>query len=199
MIVYIHGASATAESFTHIRHYVREHFEEPDTVLEYRSENGFENNLEEMKGQLDDADRLFFISHSLGGIYSLYLADYYRSTTIGGISLATPYGGSHEADFARYVLPFNRLMRDVGTMSHIMREVKYIEAPPNWTQVVTTVGQSPWISEPNDGVVTLKSMRFREDFELVEVPLNHYEVVISDQVVEHIIDRIGRVIPKDSQ
>ena len=190
MIVYIHGASATAESFTHIRQYVRDTFEEPDIMLEYKSDNGFDNNLEQMKGKLDDADRLFFISHSLGGIYSLYLADYYKETTHGGISLATPYGGSEEADFARYFLPFNRLMKDVGTMSHIIKDSKYITAPPNWTQVVTTVGQSPWIQEPNDGVVTLKSMRSRTDFEQVEVALNHYEVVISDQVVKIILDKI---------
>lgn len=190
MIVYIHGASATAESFTHIRQYVRDYFDEPDIMLEYKSDNGFDNNLEQMKGKLDDADRLFFISHSLGGIYSLYLADYYKETTHGGISLATPYGGSEEADFARYFLPFNRLMKDVGTMSHVIKDSKYITAPPNWTQVVTTVGQSPWIQEPNDGVVTLKSMRSRKDFEQIEVALNHYEVVISDQVVKIILDKI---------
>ena len=190
MIVYIHGASATAESFTHIRQYVRDYFDEPDIMLEYKSDNGFDNNLAQMKGKLDDADRLFFISHSLGGIYSLYLADYYKETTHGGISLATPYGGSEEADFARYFLPFNRLMKDVGTMSHVIKDSKYITAPPNWTQVVTTVGQSPWIQEPNDGVVTLKSMRSRTDFEQIEVALNHYEVVISDQVVKIILDKI---------
>ena len=190
MIVYIHGASATSESFTHIRQYVRDTFEEPDIMLEYKSDNGFDNNLEQMKGKLDGEDRLFFISHSLGGIYSLYLADHYKETTHGGISLATPYGGSEEADFARYFLPFNRLVKDVGTMSHIIKDSKYITAPPNWTQVVTTVGQSPWIQEPNDGVVTLKSMRSRKDFEQIEVALNHYEVVISDQVVKIILDKI---------
>ncbi len=192
MIVYIHGASATAESFTHIRQYVRDYFDEPDIMLEYKSDNGFDNNLEQMKGKLDDADRLFFVSHSLGGIYSLYLSDYYKETTHGGISLATPYGGSEEADFARYFLPFNRLMKDVGTMSHVMKDSKYIPAPPNWTQVVTTVGQSPWIQEPNDGVVTIKSQRSRTDFELVEIALNHYEVVLSDKVVEIILDRIQK-------
>lgn len=194
MIVYIHGASATAESFTHIRQYVRDYIEEPDIVLEYNSSDGFEYNLEQMKGKLDDAERLFFVSHSLGGIYSLYLANYYVETTKGGVSLSTPYGGSQQADFARYFLPFNQLMRDVGTMSHPMREARYLNAPPNWTQVVTTVGQSPWIHEPNDGVVTLKSMRSRKDFELVEMELNHYEVVISDKVVELILDRIKKAL-----
>jgi pimeloyl-ACP methyl ester carboxylesterase len=194
MIVYIHGASATSASFTHIRQYVRDYFEEPDIMLEYKSENGFYSNLDDMKGRLDGEDRLFFISHSLGGIYSLYLANHYLETTVGGISLSTPYGGSKEADFARYFLPFNRLMKDVGTMSEPIRESKRLSAPPNWTQVVTTVGQSPWIQEPNDGVVTLKSMRYREDFELVELELNHYEVVVSDQAVEIILDRIRRAL-----
>lgn len=192
MIVYIHGASATAESFSYIRQFVRDHFEEPDIMLEYKSDNGFQNNLDSMKGQLDDAERLFFISHSLGGIYALNLANYYSETTHGGVSLSTPYGGCAEADFARYFLPFSRLMRDIGTMSTPMIDAKKLPAPKNWTQVVTTVGQSPWIKAPNDGVVTLKSMNHRRDFELVEVALNHYEVVLSSQVVEIILDRLKK-------
>ena len=194
MIVYIHGASATAESFTHIRQYVRDYIEEPDIALEYRSEDGFDHNLAHMKGQLDDEDRLFFVSHSLGGIYALHLANYYQATTVGGISLSTPYGGSKQADFARYFLPFNRLMKDIGPMSRPMAEAQRMPAPPNWTQVVSTAGQSPWIHEPNDGVVTIESMRFRQDFEQVELPINHYEVVISNRVVDIVLDRISRVI-----
>jgi len=192
MIVYIHGASATAESFTHIREYVREHTELPDVALEYKSDNGFEKNLSRMMGQLDDAERLFFVSHSLGGIYALHLANYYADRVVGGVSLSTPYGGSEQADFARYFLPFNQLMKDVSTMSGPMIESRKLPAPPNWTNVVTTVGDSPWIIEPNDGVVTLASMKYRKDFELVELPLNHYEVVLSNQTVNLILDRINR-------
>ena len=194
MIVYIHGASATAESFTHIRQFVRDHVEEPDTALEYNSEHGFEHNLAAMKGQLGDEDRLFFISHSLGGIYALHLANYYNDRTVGGVSLSTPYGGSKQADYARYFLPFNRLMKDIGPASRPMAAAKKLSAPPCWTQVVTTRGASPWIQEPNDGVVTIESQQYRQDFELVELPLNHYEVVISNQVVEIILTRIAQVI-----
>lgn len=192
MIVYIHGASATAESFTHIRQFVRDEFEEPDIMLEYKSSDGFEYNLNLMKGKLDEAERLFFISHSLGGIYSLFLANHYKETTKGGVTLSTPYAGSEQADFARYFLPFNQLMKDVGTMSIPITEAMNLPTPPNWTQVVTTVGDSPWIQEPNDGVVTLKSMRSRTDIEQIEINLNHYEVVISDRIVEIIIDRISK-------
>ncbi len=194
MIVYIHGASATGESFNHIRQYIRDEFDEPEIVLEYKSADGFEDNLAKMRGQLDDAERLFFISHSLGGIYALYLADYYKDTTHGGVSLSTPYGGSAEADFARYFLPFNRLMKDISALRGPLYESRYLPAPPNWTQVVTIEGASPWIVDPNDGVVTIKSMKFRKDFELVEMNLNHYEVVLSDKVVELIIKKIKKAL-----
>lgn len=192
MIVYIHGASATAESFTHIRQFVRDHTEEPDIAFEYSSADGFDTNLDRMKGQLDDAERLFFISHSLGGIYALHLANYYNDRTMGGVSLSTPYGGSKQADFARYFLPFNQLMKDIGPMSRPMSDAKRLPAPPNWTQIVTVRGASPWIHEPNDGVVTLESMRYRQDFEIVELELNHYEVVVSNRTVEVILDRVRK-------
>ena len=83
-------------------------------------------------------------------------------------------------------------------MSRPMADAKRLPPPPNWTQVVTTRGASPWIHEPNDGVVTIESMQYRQDFELVELPLNHYEVVISNAVVELILDRIGQVLGKKS-
>lgn len=194
MIVYIHGASATAESFTHIRQHVRETFKERDIMLEYKSDDGFDYNLEQMKEKLDGKKKLFFISHSLGGIYALHLANHFKETTVGGVSLSTPYGGSRQADFAKYFVPFNRLMHDIGTMSAPMMESMVLPPPKNWTQVISTVGQSPWVHGDNDGVVTLTSMRSREDFEQIELKLNHYEIVISDKTVEIILDKIKRVL-----
>lgn len=192
MIVYVHGANATAESFSYIRHCIKNQFKEPDLLLEYQSENGFDNNLSTMKKQLAKLDRLFFISHSLGGIYSLFLANHFYKSTLGGVSLSTPYGGSEQADFARYFLPFSRLMKDIGTMSKPIREVKNLPAPPNWTQVVTTQGHSPWINEQNDGIVTVKSMRARRDFELVDIPINHYEIMVNNQAVDLILGKLKK-------
>jgi hypothetical protein len=189
VIIYIHGASATGESFTHIR----EHIKGNDLVLEYSSANGFTANLEQMVKELEFTDDLFFVAHSLGGIYALHLADCFRKKTRGGVTLSTPYGGCVQADYAKYFLPFSRLMRDIGTMSKPMSDAAKIKSPKNWTNVVTTVGSSPWIHEPNDGVVTLSSMRSKTDMELIELDLNHYEVVISNRVVDIIKQRIKQL------
>jgi hypothetical protein len=46
--------------------------------------------------------------------------------------------------------------------------------------------------EPNDGVVTISSMRHHADMELVDVDYNHYEVVLSDKIVNIIDERIKK-------
>ena len=179
-IVYIHGASATSESFARIR----EHIPKRDIAINYDSTNGFRKNLKQIKEQLEDEEKLFFVGHSLGGIYALHLADYFYNKTLGGITLSTPYGGSREADYAKYFLPFSRLMRDIGPNSEPMATVKDLKIPKIWTNIVTVKGHSPWIMEPNDGIVTIASQKARPDMQLIEVELNHYEVVIATRTIE---------------
>lgn len=188
-MVYIHGASATSESFARIR----EHINKPDHCIDYRSSNGFNNNLKLMVDQLDNIEKVFFVAHSLGGIYAMHLAHRFPNKVLGAVTLSTPYGGSREADFAKYFLPFSQLMRDIGTISTPMSSLKTLNYPRNrWTNIVTTQGASPWITQDNDGVVTLESMRAITDMELVELDLNHYEVVISDRTIQIIKDRLAR-------
>lgn len=185
-IVYIHGASATSESFARIR----EHINGDDVVVDYTSSSGFDHNLSEMIDQLAPLKKIFFIAHSLGGIYALHLAHHFARQTSGAVTLSTPYGGSHYADYARYFLPWSRLMRDIGPNCAPMLRCKTLSLPAPWTNIVTTCGASPWIVEDNDGVVTLDSMRFRNDMELIDVDLNHYEVVISDKTIKLIQERV---------
>lgn len=191
MLVYIHGASATSESFN----YIRKHIPSKDVVINYDSRNGFENNFKSMYEQLSKIDKVFYIAHSLGGIYALHLANALPKQTLGAVTLSTPYGGAEVADYAKYFLPFSRLMRDIGPSSWAMKEAKNIKIQHPWTNVVTMKGQSPFIVEPNDGVVTIASQKKHDDMELIEIDYNHYEVVLSDKVIDIIKSRIKK-LPK---
>jgi pimeloyl-ACP methyl ester carboxylesterase len=186
-LVYIHGASATSESFNYIRSKLGDGID-----IEYDSRNGFENNLTLMKMQLEDVDNIAFIAHSLGGIYSLHLANAMPEQVKGAVTLSTPYGGAEVADFAKYFLPFSRLMRDIGPRSWAMKQADNIKIQHPWTNVVTVKGQSPFMVEPNDGGVTIASMKHHADMELVEVDYNHYEVVLSDKIVDIIRERTNK-------
>lgn len=180
-IVYIHGASATGDSFN----FIRSHIKYPnETIVEYDSQNGFANNLEDMKKLLQDKNDMVFVCHSLGGIYALHLANTFPDQTRGAITLSTPYGGAESAEYAKYFLPFNRLLRDIGPNSWPMKHANSIEIRHPWKNVVTTRGDSPWIVQANDGVVTVASMSHRSDMELEELYINHYEVVMSPKTVD---------------
>jgi pimeloyl-ACP methyl ester carboxylesterase len=186
-LVYIHGANATSESFNYIKSKLGNGID-----IDYDSRNGFENNLKDMQSTLQDHTDLVFIAHSLGGIYSLHLANSMPAAVKGAVTLSTPYGGAEVADYVQYFLPFSRLMRDIGPSSWVMRQADKIKIQHPWTNVVTVKGQSPFITEPNDGVVTISSQRHHADMELVEVDYNHYEVVLSDEVIKIIKERTNK-------
>jgi pimeloyl-ACP methyl ester carboxylesterase len=188
-LVYIHGASATGESFNHIR----EHLGGNDIVVNYDSRNGFENNLKTMTEQLASVNKMFFIGHSLGGIYAIHLANSLHKQTLGAVTLSTPYCGAEVADYAKYFLPFSRLMKDIGPSSWAMKRANRIKIQHPWTNVVTVKGQSPFMVQPNDGVVTIASQKHHDDMELIEIDYNHYEVVLSEKVINIIKDRIKKI------
>jgi pimeloyl-ACP methyl ester carboxylesterase len=189
ILVYIHGASATSESFN----YIRKHIKGQELLINYDSRNGFEKNLANMEELLSAQKNMFFICHSLGGIYAIHLANKFPNQVLGAITLSTPYGGAEVADVAKYFLPYSRLLKDIGPNSWAMKHARSIQINCPWTNIVTTQGSAPWIPAPNDGVVTIASQRKREDImELIELDCNHYEVVLNDQVIELIDQRLPK-------
>ena len=186
-LVYIHGASATSESFNYIRSKLGTGID-----INYDSRNGFENNLTEIMEQLKGVKDMAFVAHSLGGIYSLHIANAMPDQVLGAVTLSTPYGGAEVADYAKYFLPFSRLMRDIGPSSWAFKQAKNIKIQHPWTNVVTVKGQSPFMLAHNDGVVTVASQKHHEDMELIEVDYNHYEVVLAEPVVKIIKERIKK-------
>jgi len=184
-LVYIHGASATSESFNYIRSKLGNGID-----VNYDSRNGFENNLKDILTLLDDVENMAFVAHSLGGIYALHIANAIPDQVVGAVTLSTPYGGAEVADYAKYFLPFSRLMRDIGPSSWAFKQADKIKIQHPWTNIVTVKGQSPFMLAHNDGVVTVASQKHHKDMELVEVDYNHYEVVLSDEVVKLIQERI---------
>jgi pimeloyl-ACP methyl ester carboxylesterase len=189
LLVYIHGASATSESFN----YIRKHVPAQELLINYDSRNGFEKNLAIMRELLSAQKNMFFICHSLGGVYALHLANEFPDQVLGAVTLSTPYGGAEVADVAKYFLPYSRLLKDIGPTSWAMKHARSIQIDCAWTNIVTTQGSAPWISAPNDGVVTISSQRQRSDImELVELDCNHYEVVLNEQVVDIIRERLHK-------
>lgn len=188
-LVYIHGASATSESFNYIRHHIKHN----DVMVEYDSAHGFQTNVDTITDQLSDYESMFFVCHSLGGIYALHLLERLRSQIAGAVTISTPYGGAESADYAKYFLPFSRLLRDIGPNSPPIRQSRDVVIDKPWTNIVTTRGSSPWILHANDGVVTVNSQSCRTDMELISLDTNHYEVVLNQETINIITTKLGEV------
>lgn len=189
-IVYIHGATASGASFN----YLREHMpNRQDLLLEYDSEQGFFKNLEHMYDKLTKIKgKLFFIGHSLGGIYCLSLANYFPAKVLGGVTISTPYGGSEIASFAKYFAPFSVLLKEITPYSKPITHAKQIAIPNNWTNIITTKGNSPWIPGDNDGVVTVDSQRYHKTMNLIDLNTNHYEVLMHPDTIKIIQEKIPK-------
>lgn len=189
-LVYIHGNGQSAESFNFMRTQITGY---PEIVLEYDSADGFYNNLQQMLTQLEGTSDIFFIAHSLGGIYALHLANAIPERVVGAVTMSTPYGGSEAAEFVKYLLPFNQLIRDIQPKSAPILQTRVFQIQHPWTNMVSLKGHSPLMVSPNDGVVTFDSMRYRKDMRLIDVDSNHYEITQSRKAVAIVRQAIEEV------
>lgn len=183
--VFIHGARATSASFNYIRTKLDDHFpDRTDVLLSYGSNESFLTNLDKMVEELDNAgDELFFIGHSLGGIYAFHLANSLSERTIGGVTISTPYGGSVEAYFLRFLMPQSALLADIVPSSAIMQCASSNSLTVPWANIVTTGGGSPFIVSRNDGVVTYSSMTANQNMNFFYIEENHYEILLSTSTI----------------
>lgn len=191
-IVYVHGHAASSKCFGYIRAHMGHRKE---IFLDYNSSDGFGSNYAAMLERLENVRDIFFIAHSFGGIYALHLANALQNNVLGAVTLSTPYGGSNEAGFMQFFAAFQPVLRDIHPHSTPISDGNDLQIMHPWTAVATSAGHYPFSVEPNDGVVTLKSMRHRKDLQVIELPLNHYQVLHSDSAVHVIREAIGRATP----
>jgi hypothetical protein len=84
------------------------------------------------------------------------------------------------------------LFQDITTHSSFITNSRKIKIKVPWLQVVTTIGDVPWISGKNDGIVTYSSMTCRDDIDYIEIDRNHYEVVLSKRVINLIKEKLKK-------
>ena len=185
--VYIHGATASERSFAFIQKSLRT---KDHIFLNYEKDTTAKDNLSIMKIELlKHNEPLFIIAHSMGGLYASYLQED-NPNIKGVVSLATPFNGSEIAMWGAMLNPSYQLFQDITAHSSFIRDSRKIDIKVPWLQVVTTVGDVPWIQGINDGIVTRSSMTCRDDVEYTEIDRNHYEVVLSKRVVDIIKKRL---------
>ena len=141
-VIWIHGANQSGLSFQYLRSLTR--FQN-ELVVEYDTSNKFYSNLEMLSNEINKVRGPYFIiGHSLGGLYALHLTKHVE--IVGAVSISTPFAGSWTADWARFFVPTYQLFREVGRRSIPIKESKAINLNVDWTQIVSTKGNVPYLS-----------------------------------------------------
>lgn len=188
--VFIHGANQSKVCWNFIIKEL-ELSQEQYTAIEYNTLNSFYDNLQELVGIIENTpNNSVLISHSLGGIYALHLHKHFPNKFSKSISISTPFRGSTAAEYLRYLSPQTKLFRDIGKRSKPIVEANEVEITIPWTQIVSIRGNSPWLREGNDGIVTIESQRHRDDIDYIEIDANHYEILVAYRTVKAIKDNI---------
>lgn len=180
IVWYVHGAHASPRSFAYLKTLLPAH---ESHSIAYSSDTPAMQTLAEMVDLAEACERpIHVVGHSLGGVLALALSKRVPSVE-RVVTLSAPFGGSKVASTMRWFIR-HQLFDDIHPHSTLMQMVARgpIRAPV--LSFVTHGGRSSLMPEPNDGVVTVASQRAVEGPKYIDFDLNHFEVLLSEEIVE---------------
>ena len=185
-IVYIHGANLSPRSFSFIQSRLPEH---NILNISYSVNTPLIENTKLIKSaiyQEFDGNPVSIISHSMGGLIALNLHNGKNIDKI--VTMSAPFGGSRFVEVLRWICPNYQMFADVKTTSPIIKEIKSTKYTKPILSIVTTAGGNPLIGrgEQNDGTVTVSSQLAAIGPIYEKFDLNHFEVLMSDQIIGRI-------------
>lgn len=182
-IWYLHGAFASSRSFSWLKAQLPEH---ESANVEYSCAGSLGLVVDEIEKQIKEAGEIDIVGHSLGGVFAVALSR--RCPNIRRVvTMSSPFGGSRIAAFLQFITP-GTFMESIQPYSSLMTEVRNGPLRAPVLSVVTTGGRSPAMPEANDGVVSLQSQRALDGPRYVELPVNHFEVLLAEETLPLIRD-----------
>lgn len=186
-VLYIHGANMSPVSFSVIQKGLGRH---KALAPSYSIAVPLQNNIKTIARLVRKefgCKEFDIVSHSLGGIIALLLLRT-KLNVSKIVTISTPFGGSEAAAYLRYMFPSCQLYKDISPSSEKIKEAMDIKLTVPVLAIVTTGGESkvPFMTDKNDTVVTVSSQTASENLEYYYVDLNHFEVLMSDEVANKV-------------
>ena len=121
------------------------------------------------------------VGHSMGGIMALSLLHqpWVQSVT----TISTPLGGL-DVNVFQNMFSRSSFTQDIASHSERIRQLTNLETNKPVQHIISTQGFNPWLYEPSDGVVTLRSQRAFALGATHDVSANHAEIMLSPETVE---------------
>jgi pimeloyl-ACP methyl ester carboxylesterase len=182
-IVFLHGLNCSSKIFSHLRTQLPSH---NSILVEYDSSQHIEKSYSSVLKQLPEKGSFNIIGHSLGGIIGRLLASRTELPIEKLITISTPFGGSEAAGLLRWFYPGFHVLRDIAPKSPVIKEVLGSVIACDFLSIVSVAGNLPFMSQENDGIVTIKSQVAVPATHRARVNANHFEAVQDAQTVKEI-------------
>jgi triacylglycerol esterase/lipase EstA (alpha/beta hydrolase family) len=191
---FIHGANATPLSFTHIQEGLKnsDGIESMKFVnVRYDCQDPISTTTEIIADNLPSNTPVYLVGHSLGGVLAVAVSQRVKHFGLSKdikavVTLASPLGGCEGADYLQWMFPHYHLFKNISTKNRVINDLRAVGAVVPTLSFITTSGNNPIYPEANDGVVTVNSQRALVNSKKIEAPYNHFEVLLSSDIVEHI-------------
>ena len=172
----IHGAFSSPMVFNYLRYRFKKRYDW--CFLDYHDQTGGLESI--IQGVNDQDEQCHVIGHSMGGLIALSLIDrpWVKSVT----TISTPLGGIDISILQSY-LSRSGFMNDISSHGAFIDQIKNISTTKPVQHIISNTGFNPWLYEPNDGVVTLRSQRAVSFGSTHDVDANHIEILMTDQTV----------------
>ncbi len=174
-IVYLHGLNCTRRIFTHLHCQLPDHHA---IFIDYDSCQAAEDSYQQVLAHIPRNEPISIVGHSLGGIIGYLIASRDPEILVENlISISTPFGGSQTAANLKWFYPGYLIFKDMCPTSSIVKEVTSKPLGINFTSVISTSGHVPFISEINDGVVSIRAQEATRADEVLYVDSSHFEIM----------------------
>jgi len=181
-IIFIHGANCSPVIWNYLAPKIKGKRE----FIAYDTSAPFERNLEDMKQNLSMFKDAVIVAHSMGGLYAAHLVHIVGQYGVKGVvSISTPFNGSEKASQLAILFPDYQMLHDIGSNAKPVKRSQEVLANiyVPWVQLVSVKGHVPLISKPNDGVVSIESQKYIKNMNCVELPYNHFEILLNEETV----------------
>jgi len=179
----IHGAFSTPRMFSFLKTNLSEYSWD---FLKYRTtEPNIDSLVDKAIDENKNSDMCHVVGHSMGGLIALSLAgqSWVKSIT----TIATPLGGI-DMNILQSYLTRSNILSEISSSSKFIRQLHEMSNSKPTLRIITTAGFNPFMWEPNDGVVTVRSQRYQSHGIYKDIESNHQEVMLDMQTVDILRD-----------
>jgi pimeloyl-ACP methyl ester carboxylesterase len=170
--VAIHGAWSGPVSFNYLRGAVKSRWH----TLTY---DPLSEDMDTIVDRLASDIRApsLLVGHSLGGVIALRLHDH--PMVKGIVTVASPLAGLR-LNLIQKIMSLSGILAEIATDSRCIRSMHAETYTKPVQHLIATVGFNPFIYEPNDGVLPLKSQTGWTCGPTVDIATNHYEIMLHE-------------------